>query len=209
MFASSARCWQCVGAVAIAIAVAGCSSSRDYIWAKDVPKTMYADPAGYRIETGDVIGVRVWNQDANSIDRVRVREDGKIFLPFLGDVDADGLEPAELARHLEVKLKAFINAPVVTVVLHERRPVRVSVLGRVAHPGVFDLDRGTGVLHALAAAGGLTPFAGDDGIYVIRAGYWADAPEPGRIRFSYRELREAKAPAALFRLRFGDVVVVE
>lgn len=199
------------GAAVLALAAtAGCRHEQDFLWVKDVPQGMNPSEKTYRIAPGDVIGVRVWNQEANSLERARVREDGKISLPLLNDVEVAGLEPTDLARRLEVKLKSFIVAPVVTVVVHERRPVRVSVLGKVVHPGVFDLDHGSGVVHAIAAAGGLTPFADDDGVFVLRSGYWADGEQaPARIRFRYRDLRAGRAPASTFLLRLGDVIVVE
>lgn len=190
---------------------AACGHGKDYLWVNDVPVRQAAPAeAAYRIGVGDVIGVRVWNQDSMSIDRARVREDGRISLPFLDDVEVVGMEPAELARRLEVKLKTFIVNPVVTVVVQERPPLRVSVMGQVVRPGVYDLESSAGVIHALAAAGGPTPFADEDGVFVLRQGYWADGnPAPGRIRFRYSELRRGKVPAAAFRLRAGDVVVVE
>jgi polysaccharide export outer membrane protein len=193
----------------LGLAVA-CGHGRDFVWVGSVPKGMAAAEDTYRIGPGDLIGIQVFNQPANSIDRIRVRDDGRISVPFLNDVDVAGAEPAELARRLEAKLRTFITAPVVTVVVHERRPLRVSVLGRVSRPGVYDLERGAGVLHAIAAAGGLTPFADDDGIYVLRKGYRSDGdPTPVRIRFRYGELTAGKAPAAAFVVRAGDVVVVE
>jgi polysaccharide export outer membrane protein len=94
--------------------------------------------------------------------------------------------------------------------VQERQPLRISALGEVAHPGAYELEKGAGVLQAIAAAGGLTPFAHDAGVYVLRPGYWADGnPAPARIRFRYSDLRQGRAPAAVFRLRVGDVVVVE
>lgn len=197
--------------MAVLAAVLGCSGARDYLWASEVPPSAAKeDDAAYRIAPGDVLGVRVWNQESMSIERARVREDGKISLPFLNDVEVVGMEPAELGRRLEVKLKTFIVNPVVTVLVQERMPMRVSVLGEVARPGAYDLEKGAGVLHALAAAGGLTPFAHDAGIFVLRAGYWADGnPAPARIRFRYSELRQGRTAAAGFRLRGGDLVVVE
>ncbi len=198
-------------AAALALAASACSHQRDFLWIDEVPSsTATAAEDTYRIARGDVIGVRVWNQESMSIERARVREDGKISLPFLNDVDVAGMAPSDLARRLEVKLKEFIQAPVVTVVVHERRPLRVSVLGRVARPGQYDLDRGSGVIHALAAAGGLTPFAHEDRVFVLRNGYWADGdPSPARIRFRYEDLAAGRAPATTFLLRVGDVVVVE
>jgi polysaccharide export outer membrane protein len=207
MFASGARRWSCV--TALALASAGCRHGKDFIWIDAVPKGMSEPEATYVIAPGDVIGVRVWNNEANSMDRVRVRDDGKISLAFLNDVEVAGSEPEELARRLEVRLKAYIMAPAVTVVVHERRPLRVSIVGKVVRPGVYDLDRGAGVVQALAAAGGLTPFADESRVFVLRSGYWGDDPTPARIRFRYRDLEAGRPPASLFLLRVGDVIVVE
>jgi polysaccharide export outer membrane protein len=194
--------------VAALAALAGCGTSGSYVWIDALPRGAYAGEAGYAIVPGDVIGVRVWNQEANSVERTRVREDGKISLPFLNDVEVAGSEPAELARRLETQLKAFIVKPVVTVVVHERKPLRVSVLGQVTKPGAYELETGAGVLHALAAAGGLGPFAAQDRVFVLRSGADGDLA-PARVRFRYRDLTGGKAPAIGFRLRPGDVVVVE
>ena len=199
-----------VAAVAVAALAAACDRTGPFLWVDAVPRNVLMPATTSAIAVGDVIGVRVWNQEANSVDRTRVRDDGKISLPFLNDVDVAGQEPAELAHRIEVKLKAFIVNPVVTVVIHERRPLRVSVVGQVARAGTYELDSGAGVLNAIAAAGGLTPFAGPDRIYVLRSGYWTDGnPAPARIRFKYDDLRRGTAPASVFRLRYGDFVVVE
>jgi polysaccharide export outer membrane protein len=192
-----------------AFAAAGCGHPQPFLWVDAVPKVLLAPESTAVIQPGDVITVRVWNQESNSVDRARVREDGKISIPFLQDVEVAQQEPAALARRLETRLKAFINNPVVTVTVHERRPLRVSVLGRVTRPGVYDLDAGAGVLQAVAASGGLTPFADEDSIFVIRNGYWADLQAPARIRFRYLDLRGGRMPASIFALRYGDVVVVE
>jgi polysaccharide export outer membrane protein len=202
--------WTGAAAVSLAAIVSACAGPGNYVWVDHVPKGMLTRDDPSILAPGDVISVRVWNQDANSIDRARIRDDGKVSVPFLNDVDVTGTTPSELARRLEVKLKTFIVNPVVTVLLVERRGVRVSVVGRVAKPGVFDIDEGGGVMEALALAGGITPFADEEGIFVLRKGYWADGhPAPGRIRFRYDDLRRGKAPAALFTLRRGDTVVVE
>ncbi len=196
---------------AAAIAASGCGHGRDFLWVNEVPPSAASSTDDtYRISRGDVIGVRVWNQEPMSIERARVREDGKISLPFLNDVEVAGMEPAELGRRLEVKLKAFIVSPVVTVLVQERMPTRISVVGEVTRPGTYDLEKGAGVLQAIAAAGGVTAFAHDSGVYVLRSGYWADGNQaPGRIRFRYSDLRQGRAPAAAFHLRVGDIVVVE
>jgi len=180
-----------------------------YMRVEDIPETPALD-RDFHIASGDVISVRVWNQDSMSVDRARVREDGKISMPFLQDVEVAGQTPNDLANRLQVKLKTYVVSPVVTVTVLERRPTRVSVLGEVVRPGQYDLDRGAGVLAALAAGGGLTPYAHKDRIFVLRYGYWADGnPEPARIRFEYSRLVGGQRPAATFRLEPGDVVSVE
>lgn len=195
--------------VLLAGLAAACGPTGRYTRVEDIPEPPPAD-AEYRIGVGDVIGVRVWNQDSMSIDRVRVREDGRISMPFLQDVEAAGQSPTNLGKQLAVKLKTYVVSPVVTVTLQERRPTRVSVLGEVAKPGQYDLERGSGVLAALAAAGGLGPYAHKDRIFVLRAAGAPDAhPEPARIRFDYASLTGGRRPATTFRLEPGDVVSVE
>jgi polysaccharide export outer membrane protein len=193
--------------VAMATATMACAAPADFLW---VDQAKIPPPPGvdYRITVGDVIGVRVWNQESMSMPRVRVREDGKISVPFLQDVEVDGMVPSELARRLETKLKTYVVNPVVTVTIEETRPVRVSVVGEVARAGIYEMQVGSGVLNALAAAGGLTDYAKRDGIYVLRQRYWADTSRPARIRFRYAALTSSNA-AATFRLQDGDAVVVE
>jgi polysaccharide export outer membrane protein len=198
------------GIALLTIAASACRHTPDFMWIDDVPAQRSASDGAYVIKPGDVIGVRVFNQDANSVERTRVREDGKISLPFLNDVEVAGLEPGELAHRIQAKLKTFIVNPIVTVVVHERPPLKISVLGEVVRPGMYDLETGSGVLHALAAAGGLTPFAASDRVYVLRRGSPMDANSgPSRIRFRYDDLRRGKARSSDFRLRAGDVVLVE
>ncbi|MFT3710228.1 MAG: polysaccharide biosynthesis/export family protein [Archangium sp.] len=160
----------------------------------------------YVIASGDSLQVRVFQQEAMSA-RVKVRADGKVSLPLLNDVMVAGKTPTALAAELQVKLKDFINTPVVTVSLEEMRPLTVSVLGEVPRSGVVTLEGGSGVLQALAAAGGLTDFAHRDGIFVLRK--LPGQPAPRRIRFKWDELTQGSGTAAKFVLVAGDVVVAE
>lgn len=197
------------GAAALALValVAACGHGGDFVLPEQLPAGADGD-AAYHLAAGDIIAVRVWNQDAMSAPRVRVRDDGRISLPLVHDVAVAGMTPSELARRLETTLKEFVQNPIVTVTVEEPRPLRVSVIGEVTRPGVYDLDATAGVLQALAAAGGLTAFAETDGIFVLRQKGDATAA-PTRIRFTYERLARGDRPAAVFRLRHGDVVVVE
>ena len=181
------------------LASAGCAS-RSYVWVNDL--TPDEAGTGYVIASGDVINVRVFNQE-NLSTRARVRSDGEVAVPLLGDVMVRGRSPAALSKYLEERFKQYVVSPAVTITVEETQPTLVSVLGEVAHPGNYSLDATSGVMQALAAAGGLTEYASRGSIYVIRR----DPAE--NVRFTFTMLTEADSRAAAFRLRAGDVVVVE
>ncbi|MFZ5446249.1 MAG: polysaccharide biosynthesis/export family protein [Myxococcota bacterium] len=190
--------------VVTAVLLAGCYTPRGAFL--EVDAAIITEPNEYVVAAGDVLQVRVFQQDSMSA-RVKVRADGKVSLPLLGDIAAAGKSPSALASELQVRLKEYINTPVVTVSLEETRPVTVSVLGEVGRAGVVTLEQNSGVLHALAAAGGLNDFAHRDGIFVLRK--IAGQTAPRRIRFTWEALSRGEGAAARFILQAGDVVVAE
>ena len=192
-------------AVLLALALSGCKHDPGVFIAVDDFVAPSMNDVEYVIRPGDVLNVRVFQQD-NMSARARVRGDGKISLPFLNDVTAAGFSPVVLGAQLQTRLKDFINNPVVTVSLEEVRQLSISVLGEVPRPGIYNLEVGAGVLQALAAAGGFTNFAQRD-IFVMRPSHTTDKPQ--RIRFDYERLQKADGKAASFTLRGGDVVLVE
>jgi len=186
----------------VAAAALGCANLGQYVWADSLPEMPANAPGEYLLAPGDMVLVRVFNQDALS-GRTRVRPDGRVTVPFVNDVPAAGRTTQELAKALEVLLRDYIKAPVVTVFLEELGPVQLSVLGEVTHPGIYPLERGQGVLRALAAAGGLTEYAHKDRIFLLRAG------NPGRIRFSLEALSTPGSRSGRFRLQNDDVIIVD
>jgi polysaccharide export outer membrane protein len=182
-----------------------CAAPRNFVWVDDLGPAVAEQEKPYVIAVGDLVNLRVFNQEQMSA-RVRVRSDGMISIPLLNDVAAAGLTPVALAAQLQERFKDFVKAPVVTVTVEETRPANVFVAGEVARPGPYPLDSAApGVLAALTSAGGLTQFARADRIFVLRQG----APPAQRIRFSYDALVQLEGGAARFKLKHGDVVVVE
>jgi polysaccharide export outer membrane protein len=175
-----------------------------FTWVDDYSDAAAAD-GEYIIHAGDVVNVRVYGQDSMSA-KSRVRGDGKISMPFLNDVTAAGFTPVVLSAQLQTRLKDFINNPVVTISLEEVRQVNVSVLGEVLRPGVYNFDPNAGVLQAIATAGGFSNFASRD-IFVLRPAPGVEKPQ--RIRFDYDQVVRAQGKGAGFRLRPGDVMIVE
>lgn len=173
-----------------------------------IPVAQYKDEpdAGtgeYIIAVGDMLGIQVFDQPQIS-GRMRVRTDGRISLAFVNDVQAAGKTPVKLGAELEAGLKAMVLNPKVTVVVEESRPLTISVLGEVSKPGTQTYERDSGVAQALAAAGGLTNFAKKDRIFVVRSN-----PKPVRIHFTYEDITRKVGPASVFRLKPGDVVIVD
>ena len=185
------------------LALAGCAATGSYTWVQEYPAPPPNPESGIVLLPGDIITIRVYKEPDMST-KTRVRNDGKVSLPFLNDVDAAGQTPVIFAATLQKRLKEFMNAPIVTVSLDDPRPNTIPVTGEVTKPGIFPLDPGAGVVAALAAAGGLSPFASMDRIFVIR-----QLPAPARIRFSYRDLQNGDPKSVSFQLRQGDAVVVE
>lgn len=194
-------------AVGLACGLVGCATTGPYVWAEDVPLAEVADPGerAYVIARGDVLAVRVYNQDALSM-RGRVRPDGKIVVPLVGEVEVVGRRPIELASELEARLRPYVVAPAVAVFVEEIEPVPVVVLGEVARPGVFSLPAGAGVLQAIAMAGGTTEYADGERIYLLRK---RSAQPALKIRLSYSRLTNGEGRGAELTLQAGDVVLVE
>jgi len=197
--------WHRAAPVAALVLAASCWHPGDFVWVAEYRDPRPApSPGSYVLGAGDVIQVRVYNQEAMSA-RGKIRSDGKISLPFLDDVQAEGYTPAVLGEQLEARLKDYVNKPVVTVSVEEQRTVPIAVIGDVGAKGTLALPPDSGVLAALAAAGGLTELAHRDRIFVIRH---VDQ-KPVRIRFKWQELQRAEGAAGAFRLRAGDQIVVE
>jgi polysaccharide export outer membrane protein len=159
-------------------------------------------PAEYRLNAGDKLRISVYKDPNSSLDSVQVRPDGKITMPFIGDLDATGHTPSELRDAITRSLKEYVNNPVVTVIVLEATTPTVFVLGQVGHPGTVTLQGPMTVLQALAVAGGLKDFADEKNIRILRKG----SSGTETIPFNYREA--IKGHGSNPYLQPGDTVVV-
>ena len=69
---------------------------------------------------------------------VRVTHQGQISLPLIGEIDVKGLTVLGLEKKLRQAYDRYIYNPQVGVLIREFRQ-RVSVIGAVQKPGVFEL----------------------------------------------------------------------
>ena len=127
-----------------------------------------APAKGYRLGPEDQLRISVWDNKELTVDLV-VRPDGKISIPLIQDVVAEGLTAPQLAANIQAALSAFIVNPEVPVVVLQVNAPKFYMIGYVARPGTYPLRSDTSVLQALALAGGLTQFASPRSIKLIRA----------------------------------------
>lgn len=150
--------------LSLMLALAGCATAPGSTQAPTINPEAQAVSV-YHIGVDDQLQVSVWHNPDLSVS-VPVRPDGKITVPLIGDVEAGGKTPEEVANEVKDKLKAFVRDPQVAVILTDLRSheylSRVRVTGAVRAPISIPYRQGMTVLDAVLAAGGTTPFAAPD-----------------------------------------------
>ncbi len=116
-----------------------------------------AQPApDYRIHKGDKLSLKFLYQPELSDAAIVVRPDGKISLPMVDEVKAEGLTIKELKSTLEKAYREILLDPEITVNLLEFVAPRVFVTGQVVKPGSYDLRAGQTLYQIVSLAGGFT-----------------------------------------------------
>jgi polysaccharide export outer membrane protein len=127
--------------------------------------------AEYLIGAGDTLQVFVWRNPELSAE-APVRPDGRITIPLVQDVQAQGTTPTELARSLGKALSAYVQDPVVTVIVKSfastGNATAVSVIGAAATPKTVPYRAGLTALDVLIEVGGLSTFARGNGATLLR-----------------------------------------
>jgi len=114
----------------------------------------------YRIGPEDLLEISVY-EDERLNKTVRVSSQGDISLFLIGVVKVEGLTTVQLEREIQDLLsERLYQNPHVSVFIKEYRSQRISVIGAVEKPGVFDVMGQKTVLEGLALAGGLKEDAG-------------------------------------------------
>ena len=111
-----------------------------------------ASAGDYVIGEGDGLDIAVWGVKDLTFS-VKVRPDGKITVPGLGDVAASGQTPANLQSSLTVKLKELVKNPIVTVTVRDITNSKVYIFGGGVKAGVYELSRRTTLLQLLCTLG--------------------------------------------------------
>lgn len=125
------------------------------------------DVGSYIIGPDDMLQVTVWKEQTLS-GNFPVRPDGMISMVLLGDVKAAGLTPEQLSANLTTAYKKYIQDPIVTVLVQQVNSQRIFLVGEVGHVGPIPITPGMTPLQAISSAGGLTPYAHKNRIYILR-----------------------------------------
>jgi polysaccharide export outer membrane protein len=167
--------------------VAGCRS------------TAAAAAPDYKIGVDDILTITVLDQ--KDLDQtVFVRPDGRISLTLIGEAEAAGLTVAELSTRLTTLYSRMVRGAQATVGIKEIRSRPVYLSGSVVRPGPIQLTQDLTVLQVLSAAGGPTPAADLESVFVLRG----DKQIPVNL---HRIMQRGDAGQNL-RLQPGDTIVV-
>lgn len=197
-----------LGGLAVCVSLVACASlpflSSDPPPAPTPQTRIVGEVEDYVIGVPDQLQLTVW-QHPDFSGPVLVRRDGKISVPLMGDIQAEGMTPEALAEKIRVALSKYISKPRVDIAVTEMRSQVASVIGGgVLRSGVVQLQHNTRVIDAIAMMGGLTPFAKKSGIRILR-----DTPE-GQVEylFDYNAFVKGRAPASNLLLEPGDTIIV-
>jgi polysaccharide export outer membrane protein len=167
------------------------------------PEPAAGERQPYVIGIPDLLKVVVWRNPELTV-QVPVRRDGKISVPLVDDIQAEGLTPEELKEVLTEALAEFVTAPDVTVIVQQINSHTVTVIGGVARSGQIPLIRQMRVLEAIATMGGFNTWAKKNQVKIIRQ----NGNETVEYVFNYGAYSSGKAPKSNLLLQPGDTVVV-
>lgn len=140
-----------------------------------------------------------------SVQSYLVDNNGCIEFPVVGTIKVGNLTKSECERLILSKIKPYLNEnerPVVTVRMTN---YKISVLGEVAHPGMFTVNNEKiNILEALAQAGDLTIYGVRTNVKLIRE------DETGTKQIYTLNLNDASLVSSpYYYLQQNDIVYVE
>ena len=130
-----------------------------------------------------------------------VEADGKVKIPYLGKIQAEGVTRMQLEDTLTELFKEYTKNPVVNVRFSN---YKFSVIGEVKSPGRFTMaNERTTILEAISLGGDLTELGKRENVLVIRE--VNGVRKYARVNLTSQEL--FKSP--FYYLKTNDVVYVE
>jgi polysaccharide biosynthesis/export protein len=171
----------------------------------------------YRLGSGDVVEIRVFNRPQLTRDAVRIDERGMIRMPLIDDeLRASCRTGSELARDITIRYRKYLRNPQVDVFVKEYQSQPVAVVGAVNAPGRFQLRRPVRLMELLTFAGGPSEKGGKQVQVVHASGVASCESQAGASgeetaasfeAFSLRDIFHGDGTANPY-VRPGDVITV-
>jgi polysaccharide export outer membrane protein len=180
--------------------VAACgTTSYDYSREPDPRKGEFV------IGASDILHITVW-KNAELTGDARVRPDGTITMPLIGDIVAAGRTPSMLKGEITKRLSNYIKdeSSIVSVAVSDVNSYRFTVSGNVEHAGVLLSKYYVTASEAIAMAGGLNKFANPHKLVIIRN----DAQGFRRIPLDYERIASGQHPNEDVVMLTGDTLFV-
>ena len=153
-----------VSILTMGLIITGCATEgvRDVAELTQEDSSLDRFSSEYLIGVDDRLSVNVWGNPDLSV-QMPVRPDGRFSMPLIGDVEAGGRSPTQVADLITEMLKVYIRDPNVTVLVTDLRSTefvsRIRVTGAVRDPSSINYRAGMTVMDAILAAGGPNDFA--------------------------------------------------
>ena len=181
----------------------GGKEDKDVILKKQAQAEIAADSDRYVIGSEDVLYIHVWKEETLS-KTVSVRMDGMISMPLVDEIQAAGITPLQLKEKLTEKLKDFVEAPNVTVIVMEANSFKVYIYGQVKSPGVLRLRSETSLAQAISLVGGFSDWANQSKIIIIRK----ENGKEKRFTVNYKKIVKGQDLSLNILLKPGDTIIV-
>lgn len=182
--------------------LAGCASGPTY---PPAPKTAASPDYSYVVGPGDNLNIIVWRNPELSMS-VPVRPDGKVSMPLVDELVAQGKNSVEIAREVEKVLSKFVRDPVVTVIVTQfvgPFSEQIRVVGEAAKPQFLPYKQKMTLLDVMIAVGGLTDFADGNAASILRT-------SEGNKQYSVRlrDLIKRGEMAHNVEMKPGDILII-
>ena len=157
---SRAVSWVCAFLVFAALACGGCQSPLPPLPNPPGPKT------AVRLSPGDTIKVAYADETVPDQTQ-KIRRDGKVSLPLIGEVTAAGKRVIDFQDELVSRYEGKLENNEVLVTL-ENGTATVTVSGFANKPGPIAFDRPKTVYQAIMEAGGVSDYGSASNVHLTR-----------------------------------------
>ncbi|MEO1641007.1 MAG: polysaccharide biosynthesis/export family protein [Pseudomonadota bacterium] len=139
-------------------------------------------PASLLIAPGDAVQLTIWDAEENSLlagtgqrttqlQTAVVSSDGRIFVPYIGELRIAGMSPSTARERIEEELVRTIPSAQVQLVVEPGRLNPANLASGDAAPGLYPLpDRNFTLLDLFSQAGGPTPDVVSPQVRLVRDG---------------------------------------